>query len=201
MNPKKFWISVLLPAFLLLAVSASADSFYVHITTTPNNGPLAGPLSLQFDLTDGGFAGDANNSVTLYGFTAIGGSISGPSGPESFSDAEFLSSKNYGFTTATTELSFFMDVTNNPDDLFPDQLAIYLFDGDLPIMTTDNLGAGALLAMDLGTGPTVTPQVFAGTDGYEGITAAVSPVPEPATIVLIGLAAPLVALCRKRRTS
>lgn len=178
------WLYILLVGLLLFTVSASADAFRMDINTTS----VTGPFWLQFDLIGGGTPG--NNTVNMY--------LTGTPSSASLTDDFFQSSARFDFDAGTPNLSFLLNLTNNPDELFPDELAVYLFNGEFPISTTDPLGANALVVMDLGVDSKISPQVFDAVDAGAIASVSTPSVPEPATILFMGAILPLLALRRKR---
>jgi len=167
---------------------------------------------LAFDLTNGDSA--LNNTVTITNFVTdstlnfpivMEGGVSGalPSAV-SISDTDFFNELLQPLIFATF-IRFTLTLTDNYDTggSFPDQFALYLVDFTTPLpqplfTTSDLTGNSALLAVDLGVNDGLSPyQPISSLARWTIIEA--SAVPEPGSLVLVGIGLSVLAGCRRRR--
>jgi PEP-CTERM motif len=213
-------------AFLLCAFSALCQTarggmiYNVTLNTAPLVGHPAGPFYVELTFTDGSGIGDANNTVTLSNFNFGGGSALG--GPLVFGgasgsletgvtivDNSFLSLFSEQFAPGLL-LSFSLGLTSNDDaGGTPDGFTFFLLDSSgVPIPTLAPFG-DYFIGADLGsTGPVFN--VY-GSDSSRPLSVgnpvsfaaptitAVSSVPEPSTIYLLGGALLGVGVLWRRR--
>lgn len=211
-------------AALVLTLTASVAgaapfSFVVTVDTTALTGGAGAPFWLDFLLIDGG-AGSASNELTIsaLGFST-GAPVAGTAQTDggggatgdlatgvSLTDAGFFNDFYQQFTPGAS-LSFLVSSTANFAGGTPDQFSFSILQGAFPmnLPTTDPIfGRNALLAFDinaalLGLGDV---QTFQTTDP-SGVTVTVSavptPVPEPATLLLV--TAGLATLGARRRST
>jgi hypothetical protein len=195
-------------ASLLLCASASyAQSVYhVDITTSPLIGNVSAPFSVDFQFIDGGTIG--NNSATISHFTYGGGSPTGGAtliggavggldfNNVSFNNSSFLQELYQAFTPGTT-LSFNVALTGNADVGSPDGFSVAILDNTQGNIPTTGFGS-QLLQIDV-TGAALTPQVFAGTGDFAGVTLSVAAIPEPQTYAMFMAGLALVGVAAARR--
>lgn len=155
---------------------ASAAAVTVSLDTSGLIGHPAGPFALDFQLTDGSGAGDANNTFTLTNFLIDGGGALGSSAPAllggatgdiatgvTLIDSAFLNEFTQAFAPGGS-LSFTLQFTTNVDaGGTPDEFAFAILDGTgtaLPSTSFANLGFDSQLVIDIdSSSPTI--QVFA----------------------------------------
>jgi hypothetical protein len=182
----------------LMPCAAFADDI-LNISVNTSSLPATPGSEVVFVLTDGSGLGDKNNIATLSGFGFGGGSpgaidvlnsMGGSSGELSsgvvLTDSSFSNVFGQLFT-AGSALSFMMDLTTIVDaGITPDQFSMYIYDPSAnPIATTTDPipGENALLAINVDS--TISP-TFMNYDPSLVTTTAVTPVPEPATLLLFG---------------
>jgi hypothetical protein len=203
-------------AIMLLALAfsrpARADAIFNVTLDTAALTASGDPFAMFFQLTDGNGVND--NTVTLRDFTLGGGALvpgttlldGGASGDlaagVTLTDSSFFTLFMQGFTPGA-ELSFLVTLTTSvPAGGFaPDAFGFSLLDAfGVPVPTLDPLLADTLLTITIdGVAPTVTasgadPERTALVVGAPEAT----PVPEPATIWLIGMGASALAWRRRR---
>jgi PEP-CTERM motif len=182
-------------------------TFTVTLDTSGLVGNVNAPFSVAFVFTDGSGLGDGNNTVLLSGFTFGGGSAGSVNsnllfGGESGSLASGVSlTDSSGFFntfvsafTPGSALSSTVAMTTNVDSGgTPDQFSFSLLESCPSIASTCNnvptgdlTGANSLLTVNIDS-PSPTIQTFT-SDLTPAPTAAatVAPVPEPATLLLLG---------------
>jgi hypothetical protein len=207
-------MSVLVRSLVLLGFicgicgEAQCDTLYsVSIDTAPLIGHPAAPFYLGIGLVDGSGAGDANNTATLSNFNFNGGTevgtpllFGGASGSlsqgVSITDDFFFNLFEEEFSPGA-QLSFNLLLTSNDDEGgTPDRLTLLILDDSgIPLPTLAPVG-DYLIGADFGSsGPTLD---LYGTDPNRSpssgspltiptpTVAALNPVPEPPTLVLVG---------------
>ena len=228
MTVYKRWITLAIVTFgLAVPAPALATSILLvsvdvgSLSVPPGSG--SAPFSLFFQLTDGRGIGDGNNTITLSNFSVAGGSFTpgvftfgGAAGDLTTSvtltDTSFFNSFQQGFsfpsglTPASRLLSFQLNMTTNVDSGgVPDAFAFSILDqSGFPIPTLDPLLSDTLLTANIDSkNPLVTTYATDPDRTRLGIgapkIAAVTVVPEPTTLCLVG--AGVVALVGRRRRS
>jgi hypothetical protein len=132
---------------VLIAGQLFADTVYSVSIDTSTLPSISGPYQIYLSLIDGSGTGDANNTVTLDGFSCTGISLSGcPSGVQTLTDYSFFNTTDFDFT-AGGELNFLVGLTGNLDaNLVPDSFQLSILEGNLnPLPTTDPSGSDAVL--------------------------------------------------------
>jgi hypothetical protein len=184
----------------LAAASARADSFDVSLNTSS----LSGTQVLAFLLNDGD--GVVDNSATLSGFAFGGGAAQGT--PDYLGSTGVSGDLTSGiamddtslataiFTqdfTPGSSLSFLLNITDNFAGGTPDTFAMEICNSTLTLCYSDDTNTGAMLVLNL-TGGTLAPSDFilngASDQNLEPpvvTTASSAPVPEPRTLLLLGL--------------
>jgi PEP-CTERM motif len=184
----------------LFSLPAAATEIQVTIQVSPITNVSSEILA--FDLTPGG--GPQSNIATISGFTTDGtlgapgpttGNVSGSlPGTVTLSTAGIGSSSLNEYLTGITlgtSFSFDLDTTDNAPgpSSFPDAFSLSILDPTLlqPIFSTsDPSGANTLMLFNIdgsgGTAPGAL-NVYTG----DGFKARVAPVPEPGTLLLVGV--------------
>lgn len=205
---------VLLVGLLIVTHSeARADSitFNVNVNTSSLIGNATGPFSLNFQMTNGN---SASNSITISNFSFdsgapaggisyIGGASGDLSGTVSLNDTEFLNDFAQEFTPGSM-LSFTLTLTTNYAGGTPDLFTFAILDANGFEIATFGLG-DVLFSVEISS---TMPRVLTFTTdpsrtainipapGVNAVPAAA--VPEPATIILLGMGLAGIAV-RKRR--
>jgi hypothetical protein len=206
--------AVLVLALAIAAVPAKADSFDVSLNTST----LSGTQIIAFSLVNGG--GGADNTVTLSDFAFGGGSpvppanylgTSGVSGDLSGSITMDDSVSLYGGTALFAEdfdpgstISFLLTTSNNSAGTTPDAFSMSVCDTSFNCYS-DDTSTGALLALNL-SGGTLTPASFTlnGASAQDlpapvvtvaSSTGGGTTMPEPPSVLLLGLGIVALALC------
>lgn len=219
---KAKWLLTAVMAILIVPSIHANTIFTVTLNTSPLVGSGAGPFSVAFQLNDGSGTNDGNNTATLTNFSFGGGSATGSptlfggaggdlTGTVTLTDSDFFNAFIQGFSPGSS-LSFLVDLTTNVDSGgIPDAFAFSILDANgFSIPTMDPSGADTLLTINIdsanpeiltyatdpsrntlgGTGPAITMDA-----------PVTSPVPEPASLLLLGtgLASLALAGCRRRK--
>jgi hypothetical protein len=176
-----------------LSAAVHANTIY---DVSLNTASLAGTAAtLALDFTAGGTAG---NTVSISGYATDG--VLGPSGPNSgsasgtlpgavtLSDVSFFNEELQGLTMGST-ISFQLSATTvgPAGSSLPDTFALFILDSTATnslLTTTDPTGADALFTLQIDGTPGGILDVYNSTPS---ITAAVTPVPLPSSIGLLGL--------------
>ena len=177
---------------LLVAVAfpltLSADTFTVNLNTAPVSGTN---FTLLFQITDGSGT-PGNNTVSLSDFNfgtggsttgtaTLSGGASGDVGSGfSLTDTDFVNTIEQTFI-AGSSLGFTIQLSGNLEFPTPDEFAFSIEE----IQTTDP--GGAFVVIDIGQ----TPSTFSASGNGNasdqiGSPTVTSPVPEPATVLLLG---------------
>jgi hypothetical protein len=199
--------------------SRATTEYAVTIQTASlNNSSLSanGPFSLDFQLNYG--SGSFGNTATINNFSFGGGSPAGTPNPSgtasgSLSSAITLSDNSvngfnelYQTFNPGTAVSFDVTLSGNPTAVVPDELAIAILDNTGgQIVTTDPNDGLSLAVFEIGNFGLVTSHAYAGIDNtdptygvdlgdYTGVTASITPVPEPSAMALGFLAIGLVII-------
>jgi hypothetical protein len=197
------------------AIPARADSSF---DVSLNTSSLSGTQIIAFSLINGG--GGVDNTFTLSDF-AFGGGITaggtiypvtgGVSGDLSSSITMDDNVTLYGGTALFAEdfnpgtsLSFVLTTTNNAAGATPDAFAMFVCDTSFNCYSGDPSGSGAMLVLNL-TGGTLAPGSFLTYDGGSTapnlpapeVTNAGATVPEPSSVLFLGLGIGALALCSR----
>jgi hypothetical protein len=172
--------------------AAYADQINLSFSPSFNTSTLTnhGPFDLEFVLTDGSGAGDHNTAVTLSNFN-FGAGGSGSISSSTISDTTFFNGITSPFIPGN-QLSFSVQIASTSvDSPTPDffEFLILRHTTGLPISTTDPSGDNFLITINHNYA-SATPQVFA-----------LTPVPEPGTLVLFSGGLVLMLLLTRRQMS
>jgi hypothetical protein len=199
----------LLCIFAIYCDVAKSASFAISLDTTPLVGHPAAPFSTVFTFTDGDGIGDSNNNVTINDITFGGGSalgsplvFGGASGSlgsgVAITDDNFLNFFTQQFAPGL-QLAFALGLTSNADlGDTPDGFGLLILDSSgVPLPTLSPFG-DYFLTVDLtssgpvfntyGSDPTRAPTIGNPISITAPTVTAVSTVPEPGAIYLLGLA-------------
>lgn len=192
---------VLCAAGLLLVTGSQAQLlFHVSLNTAPLVGNANGPFSLDFQLTDGSGANDANNTAHISNLdfggggsasgtpTLTGGAAGALGTTVTLTDSQFFNELYQTFTPGAS-LDFDVNLTTNLDGGgTPDQFVFGILDSTLSNLPTTDPG-GAFVVVDLDSAsPTI--QTFAAIAPYAAlgaptITVPQAMVPEPGALALL----------------
>jgi hypothetical protein len=192
-------LQLLLLACLLAVVPASADTIY--LVTLDTSLLPAQTFDLYFSLTDGSGTGDANNTVTLSGFSCT----LCPSSPVTLTDSSFFQD-NTTPVSLGSKLKFYLDFTDNLDaGGVPDTFEFQLLNPNAPggpaaIATNDPVTGQDLIVFDL-VGPSSQILTYDSADPNFPFSAAdvASATPEPSGLLLFAPALALLAAIRSLR--
>jgi hypothetical protein len=204
------WSTLLLVALLVVvSTQREARAGIIDGSLSLDTSGLSGTFEIAFILTDGSGTGDANNTILIDNVAFGGGSAgavdpalttSGASGSfasaVTITDSEFFNAFAQMFT-AGTRMTFDFGLTTNVDaGGFPDQFSVALLQSDgTPIPSVDP--SGAVLVVNIDSARPAF-QSFA-TDVTPAPTVTIAAtVPEPSTLLLLGLAL-TVRRCSARR--
>lgn len=194
---KSLFAAVLCAGLALTASVASASpiNFHVSVNTASLVGNASAPFALDFQLIGGNPLGNlaAITNINFGGGAATSNPAADGAGLRSgnLATAVTLNSNSLnffneffqGFTPGST-LNFDVYLTGNVNNPTPDAFSFFILDNALNNIPGSGLG-GSLLLVNLNSTPQV--QTFRGTGAFSGITVTATPVPEPASMVLLGL--------------
>ncbi len=189
---------------------AAPIAFHVVVNTASMVGSGSAPFALDFQLTGGNPLGNTAtiSDVTFNGgaatntppATAASGLASGTLATSvtlSTNPANFVSEFYQGFTPGLS-LAFNLLLTTNVNTPTPDAFSFAILDKNLQNIQTPGLGDALLLVNLSSDRPSV--QRFTGVGPFSAVAVTATPVPEPASLLLIGSGL-VVAAARRRRTS
>jgi len=221
LTPNSLLGTALLAAAMLVSggTSRAAVTYHVGIDTHTLASVAGGsPFYLDFQLSNGGTAGD--NTISVSNFTYTGGSATGSStilgtasgnigGTVSLTDTNTPSELYQQFTSSTSFIGFDVTSTTNIIGTTPDQLTVAILDaGTYPGIAggppgqidTNSLDTLALftsqISASLAQGTFYDNQPFAGTGAYSGVVVYAAPEPSRAMLLIGGLMA---GTLRRRR--
>jgi len=198
---KTVFAAALCTALALTASSAMAApiSFHVQVDTASLIGSAEAPFALDFQLNGGDPLGNlvtisnilfgggaATNDPPATGFGLAAGDLTS-SVTLNDSSASFSNEFFQGFVAGNT-LSFDVYLTTNVNGPTPDVFAFTILDKNLFNIPTTGLG-NSLLLVDL-TSPSLgigDVQTFHGTGAFSGVTVTATAVPEPTSLLLLGV--------------
>lgn len=200
-------------AFCIAPRGAMADEIVAVSVNTSSISGMAGS-EVFFEFTDGSGLGDANNTVTLTGFSLGGGTAgavdtnpldtTGGFDPASdlgsqvsITDSSFFN-EFAQFLTPGSVLSFTLDLTTNVDaGGVPDQFSMYIYDPNSNSIdtTADPTGGDSLLSISLDSSSNPTTNNF---DPALVTSAVTNPTPEPSTLLLFVSGLAICGLLRRR---
>jgi hypothetical protein len=202
-------------SFLVTAVGVAAASpaeatsigFHVQVNTAPLIGNPAGPFFLDFSLSDGSGTLAGPNTVQIGSFafggggavgapTLSGGAAGSLSGLVTLSDSANAFNEFFQQFTPGTALGFDVIATTNSDGLFSDTFTMAILDKNLVNLSTTGF-ADSLVEAALSPSLTVSKIQKFSTTNPAGVTAGISAIPEPGTLVLLGTG--IVAALRRRK--
>lgn len=198
----KLTLAAALCAGLLVLTASSVDAapitFHVNINTSSLAGSASAPFALDFQLNGGS---PSANTATIFNFTFGGGAPSLNPAPTTIglasgnlsstvtladNAANFFNEFYQGFTPGAS-IGFDVLLSGNPNTPTPDVFSVALLDRNLFNIPTTGLGDSLLLVnINTSTPGIANIQTFSGTGAFSGVQTQVAPVPEPATLVLLG---------------
>jgi len=209
------WVWAAVAAWVL-APSAGRAGFVTYQVTFPDttslkNQPGQGPYYLDFQFTDGGGPGDANNTVVISHLALGGGALVGAGAPSggvtgdlssavTMTDSAFFNEFSQQFTPGSS-LAFQVSLSQNvgPGENpsaggTPDEFSFAILHGAPPSEIPTTNFNDAFVTIDV-TAPslTVTPAASAAGSGFDvpapSVVPAATAVPEPAALWLFALGA------------
>jgi hypothetical protein len=193
----------------LVGAPANVRALTLPYQVTVNVTPLSGtPAQIAFDFIDGD-AVEPSNTVTISAFSTdgilgevitTGGSSENLPGKVTLTDTVFFNEYLQNITLGTT-ISFLLDSTTNgpPSGQTPDAFSFLILNQatGLPLFaTTDTLGADTLFMLDIDGSAQGALSVYSALEGEA--TWAVTPVPEPGTLLLLGSGLASLLIWRRR---
>jgi hypothetical protein len=198
---KTLFAAALCAGLALTASVASATplNFHVTVNTASLIGSADAPFSLDFQLIGGNPLGNfaSITNIQFGGGAATSNPPADGAGLRSGNlttgvtlgdnSANFFNEFFQAFTPGNT-LNFDVYLTTNPNSPTPDAFSFAILDKNLLNITASGLG-DSLLLVNL-TSPTqgfASVQTFRGAGAFSGITVTATPVPEPASMLLLGI--------------
>ena len=189
-------------AGLLLTISstvtASPISFHFDVNTAPLIGSSGGPFSIDFQLIDGSGTPAVSNSAALTHFAFGGGSAVGSASVSGgaagdlsstvlLTDSGFLNEFFQAFIPGS-RLSFDLTLTRNvgPGPT-PDAFSFAILNGSLANIPTTGLGDSLLLVSITSPVLGIDDVRTSTSTGPAGISVTGFEVPEPASVLLVGI--------------
>jgi hypothetical protein len=203
-------------AIVLIIFTGASFADTLTLDTQPLETSGTGPFPIEFQLDQGD--GAVVNSVLLSNFTFVGGGsideapsstmggVSVSTGPFSvmLTNSSFLNDIQFAFTPGNS-LSFDVTATSNAEPTTPDAFKFAIFDGSTNEIPTTNPN-DSFLEIDSPANNSGANTILSGSSGYSVDIAAptfqpagTSPVPEPSTLPLIGIAGAILARLSLKR--